>query len=164
MKKLETLFNFCNRSALMVNLIIFIVCIGYILWYFHFTKDYVKTNGKILTINNDPSTKSCIEKSKCLLEIGYEISKRKMKAVVRSPMDSNKLSIGMDIPIFYNKNDNSDIILSKKWNILKGALYVSVAFMFFIILTSYLRIYHSDSKIIKWLISVECADTFFSIV
>ena len=161
----KTLFNFCNSSALLVNLLIFIVCIIYIVWwYLGINTKYIKTIGRIISINDGSSIKTCIEKTPCLLEIEFQVNNKKLKEKVDGIGDLNKYSVGKDILILYNKTDNNDIILSKKWNILKGAFYIACVFLFLIIITSYLRIYHTDSTIVKWLISIECADTFFDII
>jgi hypothetical protein len=86
--------------------------------------------------------------------------KKKKKKTIKTNDYSNKYSDGKSLTVFYNKEDTTDVILSKRHLMFKILYYISLVILISIAIMSYLRIYHKDNKLVKWWIGIECLDTF----
>lgn len=164
---------FCNTIALISNFIFFIISLIYIIWYMNFNKKYMKTNAKVISISNKSDIELCIEKQKrnrkttpkkrsfCIIEVEFIVNNNKYNVKIDTNEYSNKYLEGTIVPISYNINNHSDVILHKKHMLFKVLFYIALVILIIIVITSYLRIYHRDNKFIKWWIGIECLDNFF---
>lgn len=172
---IEKGLNFCNATALFTNLIFFVICLVYILWFFYFNKKYTKIDAKILSVNDLSDEEKCIkkkkltrierkttgrEKSYCNIEVEFTINGDKQNATIKTNDYSNKYSEGKPLTVFYNKEDTTDVILSKRHLMFKILYYISLVILISIAIMSYLRVYHKDNTLVKWWIGIECLDTF----
>ena len=172
---IEKGLNFCNATALFTNLIFFVICLVYILWFLKFNKKYKKIDAKILSVNDRSDEEKCIEKKKltrierkttgreksyCNIVVEFNINGDKQNATIKTNDYSNKYSEGKSLTVFYNKEDTTDVILSKRHLMFKILYYISLVILISIAIMSYLRVYHKDNTLVKWWIGIECLDTF----
>ena len=163
---INTGLKYCNRFGIIKNVIGFVMCIIYIMYYSFHNMDHIETSARVLSVQ------SCdlkIENSysrygnnshpyfHCLLDVEYTVNNKKYTNKLYTD-DERKYRKGQIISIDYSESNPNNI---REHSVsLKYLFYFAVFMLVLLLITTYLRVYHSDNTNMKWFIGITCLRSF----